>query len=94
MLFRRVVLHAQNSGGEFGQVVRENLVILFRRFLLFAWDVRCDHESHGNCEPRPKVEWPYVMNSSLAMHRSFVSATWIWYHQHAHWQHGYYRTRG
>jgi hypothetical protein len=93
MLFRRFVLYAQNSGGEFGQVVRENLVILSRRFRLFAWDVRCNLESHGNCEPRPKVEWPYIMNSSVAMQRSLVSATWIWYHQHAHWHHGYYRTR-
>jgi hypothetical protein len=33
------------------------------------------------------------MNSSVAMQRPLVSATWIWHHQHAHWHHGYYRTR-
>jgi hypothetical protein len=93
MLFRRFVLCAQNSGGELGEFVRENLVVLFRRFLVFAWDVRCNRESHNNCEPRPKVEWPYAINSSVAMHGRLVSATWIWYHQHGHWHHGYYRTR-
>jgi hypothetical protein len=93
MLFRRFVLCAQNSGGELGEYVRENLMVLFRRFLLFVWDVRCNRESHNNCEPRSKVEWPYVMNSSVAMHGPLVSATWIWYHQHGHWHHGYYRTR-
>ena len=93
MLFRRFVLCAQNSGGEVGEFVRENLVLLFRRFFLFAWDVRCNRKSHNNCEPRPKVEWPYVMNSSVAMHGPPVSATWIWYHHHAHWHHGYYRSR-
>ena len=91
--FRRFVLYAQNSGGEFGQLVRENFMILFRRLLLFAWDVRCNRENHNNCEPCPKVEWPYVMNSSVAMYRPLVSATWIWHHQRAHWHHGHYRTR-
>jgi len=93
MLFRRFVLGAWNSGGEFRQVVRENLVMLFRRFLLFVGNVRCNRESPNNCEPCPKVEWPYTMNSSVAMHRPFVSATWIWYRQQAYWHHGYYRTR-
>jgi hypothetical protein len=93
VLFRRFVLFPQNSGDELGEYVRENLVVLFRRFLLFAWDVRCNRESHNNCEPRPKVEWPYVMNSSVAMHGPLISATWIWYHLHRHWHHGYYRAR-
>jgi hypothetical protein len=93
MLFRHFVLRVQNSGGELAEFVREKLVVLFRRFLLFAWDVRCNRESYNNCEPRPKVEWPYVMNSSVAMHGPPVSATWVWYHHHAHWHHGYYRTR-
>ena len=92
-LFRRFVLCAQNYGGEFGEVVRENLVILFRRFLLFAWDLRCDHANNHDAKLRAKLEWPHVMNSSIAMHGPLVSATWIWYHQHAHWHHGYYRTR-
>ena len=93
VLFRRFVLFAQNSGDELWEYVRENLLVLFRRFLLFAWDVRCNRESHNNCEPRPKVEWPYVMNSSVAMHGPLISATWIWYHLHRHWHHGYYRAR-
>jgi hypothetical protein len=93
MLFRRFVLWAQNSGGELLEFVSENSVMLFRRFLLFAWDVRCNREGHNNCEPQPKVEWPYVVNSSVAMQGPLVSATWIWYHHHGHWHHGYYRTR-
>ena len=93
MLFRRFVLCAQNSGGELGEFARENLTVLFRRFLLFVWDVRWNRESHNNCDPPTKVEWPYVVNSSVAVHGPLVSATWIWYHQHAHWHHGYYRTR-
>ena len=56
ILFGRFVPTAQNSGGEVGEFVRENSVVLFRRFLLFAWDVRCNRKSHNNCEPRPKVE--------------------------------------
>ena len=93
MLFRPFVLCAQNSGGELGEVVRENLMVLFRQFLLFAWDVRYNRGGHNNCDPRPKVEWPHVINSSVAMHVPPVSATWIWYRQYAHWHHGYYRTR-
>ena len=43
---------------------------------------------------RPKWEWPYVMNSSVATHGPpLVSGTWIWHHQHIRWHHGYYRTR-
>ena len=90
VLFRRFVLFAQNLGDELWEYVRENL---FRRFLLFAWDVRCNRGSHDNCEPRPKVEWPYVMNSSVAMQGPLISATWIWYHLLRHWHHGYYRAR-
>jgi hypothetical protein len=86
-------LSRMEIAAKLGEYVRENLVVLFRRFLLFAWDVRCNRESHNNCEPRPKVEWPYVMNSSVAMHGPLISATWIWYHLHRHWHHGYYRAR-
>ena len=93
MLFRRSVLCAQKSCGELGEFVRENLVVLFRRLLLFAWDMRCNRESPHNCERRSKVKWPYVMNSSVAMHGPLISATWIWYHVHRHWHHGYYRAR-
>ena len=67
MLFRRFVLYPRNFDGEFGQVVRENLVILFRWFILFALNVRCSRESPNNCEPCSEVEWPYVMNSNVAM---------------------------
>jgi len=73
--------------------MRETLGMLFRRFLVFAWDVRCDYANNNDAKLRAKLEWPYVMNSSIAMHRPLVSATWIWHHQHAHWHHGYYRTR-
>ena len=73
--------------------MREKLVILLRRFVLFARNVGRNRESHNNCEPRPKVEWPYAINSSVAIQGPRVSATWIWYHQHGHWHHGYYRTR-
>ena len=76
-----------------GNVVRDKLVMLLRQFVLFARNVVRYRESDNNCEPRPKVAWPYVMNSSVAMHRPLVSATWIWHHQQAHWHHGYYRTR-
>jgi len=55
MLFRRFVLQGQNSDGGFGQVVMENLVVLFRRFLLFEGNVRCSRESPNNREPCPKV---------------------------------------
>ena len=35
MLFRRVVLFVRISGGKFGKVVKEKLVMLFGRFVLF-----------------------------------------------------------
>lgn len=89
ILFRRFVLYAQNSGGEFGEIARENLVMLFRRFLLLAWDARCDYVNNKDAKLCAKLEWPHVMNSSVAMRRPFVSATWIWYQSHL----GYYRTR-
>ena len=93
VLFRRFVLFAQNSGDELWEYVRENLAVLFRRFLLFAWDVRCDHANNHDAKLRAKLEWPHVMNSSIAMHGPLVSGTWIWHHQLARWHHGYYRTR-
>src|SRR3954453_7018779 len=93
VLLRGFILFAHNSGGELGKYARENLALPFRRFLLFAWNVRCHRETYSNCDPCPKVEWPYVMNSSVAMHGPLISATWIWYHLHRHWHHGYYRAR-
>jgi hypothetical protein len=92
-LFRRFVLYAQNSGSDFGELVREKSLMLFRRFLIFLWDVRCDHANSNDVRLRAKLEWPYVMNSSVTMHRPLVSGTWIWLHQHAHWHHRYFRTR-
>ena len=53
--------------------MRETLGMLFRRFLVFAWDVRCDQANNNEAKLRAKLEWPYVMNSSVAMHRSLVS---------------------
>jgi len=93
MLFRRLVLFARNSGGKFGKVVKEKLVMLFRRLVLFARNVVRNRENDNGGELRPKFEWPYVMNSSVAMRGPLVSGTWIWQHQHARWHHGYYRTR-
>ena len=93
ILFGHFVPRAQNSGSEFGEFVRETLLLLFRRFVLFAGEVRYNRASHYNCEPRPKLEWPHVINSSVAVHSPPVSATWIWYHHHKHWHHGHYRSR-
>ena len=93
MLFRRSVLFARNWGGKIGTVVREKLVMLFHRSALFAQNAARDRKNDNKAKLRPKFEWPYVMNSSVAMHRPFVSGTWIWHHQNARWHHGYYRTR-
>ena len=76
-----------------GNVVKGKLVMLFRRFVLFAWNVDRNRENDNKDKLRPKFEWPYVMNSSVAMHRPPVSGTWIWYRQHARWHHRHYRTR-
>ena len=84
---------AQNSGSEFREFVRESLLLLFRRFLFFAREMRYNRVSHYNCEPRPKVQWPHVINSSVAIYSPPVSATWIWYRHHEHWHHGHYRSR-
>ena len=83
MLFRRFVLFVRSVGGKFGKAVKEKL----------ARNVSRNRPNNGKRRLRLKLEWPYVMNSSLAMHRPFVSGTWIWHRQHACWHHGYYRTR-
>ena len=88
MLLRSFVLFAQNSGGKFGKVVKEKLVMLFPA----ARNVGGNRPNNVNERPL-KLEWPYVMNSFVAMHRPFVSGTWIWHRQHARWHHRYYRTR-
>jgi len=103
MLFRRVVLFARNEGGKFGKVLREKLAMLFRHVVLFTRNEgrSRENDSRGELRPkdddkgelRPKFEWPYVVNSSVAIHRSPISGTWIWHHQHARWHHRYYRTR-
>jgi hypothetical protein len=93
MLCRRVVLFARNVGGKFGKVVKEKLVTLFRRLVLFAPNVGRNRGNDNKGQLRPKFEWPYVMNSSVERYGPLVSGTWIWYHQHTRWHHGYYRTR-
>jgi len=93
MLFRRLVLFARNSGGKFGTVVKEKLVMLFGRLVLFAPNVGRNRGNDNEDKLEPQFEWPYVMNSSVAMRRPLVSDTWIWHRQHARWHHGYYRTR-
>jgi len=84
---------ARNVGGKFWEVVKEKLVMLFRRVVLFARNVGGNRGTDNKGRLRPKFEWPYVMNSSVAMHRPLASGTWIWHHQHARWHHRYYRTR-
>jgi hypothetical protein len=93
MMFRRFVLFARSVGGKFGKTVKKNLVALSRRHLVFPRNVGRNRPNHDNRELRLKLIWPYVMNSSVAMHRPLVSGTWIWHRQHARWHHGYYRTR-
>ena len=93
MLFGRLVLFARKSGGKFGKVVKEKLVMLFGRLVLFARNVGRNHQNDNEGELGPKFEWPYVMNSSVAMRGPLASGTWIWHRQHARWHHGYYRTR-
>jgi hypothetical protein len=85
--------HLVAPRNEIGNVVKEQLVILFRRVVLFARNVGHNRGSDHNGELRTKFEWPYLMNSSVAMHGPLVSGTWIWHRQHARWHHRYYRTR-
>ena len=93
MLNRRFVLFARNVYGKFGKAVKENLVMPSGRRLLFARNLKHNRTNNDVRELRLKLEWPYVMHSSVAMHRPLVSGTWIWHRQHARWHHGYYRTR-
>ena len=93
MLLRRFVLFAQNVGRKFGKIVKEKSVILLDRFVLFAQNVGRDRENDNKAKVGSRSAWPYVMNSSLAMRGPLASGTWIWHRQHAHWHHGYYRTR-
>src|SRR4029077_21218556 len=93
MRFRRFVLFAPNAGGKFGKVLKEKLVMLFGRLVRFAPNVGRNRGNDNQDELEPQFEWPYVMNSSVAMRRPLVSGTWIWHRQHARWHHGHYRTR-
>ena len=93
VVFRRFVLFARHWGGQFGKVVKEKLVMLFRRFVLFARNVGRNRQNDNEGKLGPEFEWPYVMNSSVAMRGPLVSGTWIWHRQHARWHHRYYRTR-
>lgn len=93
MLFRRVVQFARNVGVRFAKVVKEKPVTLPHRFVPFVPNVGRNRGDDKEGELRPKFQWPHVMNPSVAKHGSLISGTWIWHHQHARWQHGYYRTR-
>ena len=93
MLLPRFVPFAQNVGRKFGKIVKEKSVMLLRRFVLLAQNVGRDRENDNKAKVGSKSAWPYVMNSSLAMRGPLASGTWIWHRQHAHWHHGYYRTR-
>jgi hypothetical protein len=93
MLFHRFVLFARNSGSKFSKIAKEKFVMLLDRFVVYAQNVGRDREDDNKAKLDPKIAWPHVMNSSLAMRGSLASGTWIWHRQHAHWHHGYYRTR-
>jgi len=93
MLFRRLVLFARSAAVKFWEAVKNNLVMLSRRLVVLARNLGRNRANNDIGELRLKLEWPYVMNSSVAMHRPFVSGTWIWHRQNARWHHGYYRTR-
>jgi hypothetical protein len=80
-------------GRKFGKIAKEKFVMLLDRFVLSAQDVDGDREDDNKAKLGPKIAWPHVMNSSLAMRGPLASGTWIWHHQHAHWHHRYYRTR-
>jgi len=90
MLVRRGILFAREAAAKFGKAVKEKLVMLVRRFVLF---VGRNRENDNKGEIRAIFAWPYVMNSFGTMHGPLVSGTWIWHHQHARWHHSYYRTR-
>jgi hypothetical protein len=93
MLFRRFVLFARSVDGKFGKAVNEKLVMLSCRPVVFTRTARPNGPNNDIGKLRLKLEWPYVMNSSVAMHRPPVSGTWIWHRQHARWHHRHYRTR-
>jgi len=85
--------HLVAPRNEIGDVVKEKFVMLLDRFVLSAQNVGGDREDDNKAKLGSRIRWPYVMNSSLAMRGPLASGTWIWHHQHAHWHHGYYRTR-
>src|SRR5215472_17038381 len=75
-------------------VVNEKLLMLLRRFVLFARDVSRNraNENQDKVVP-PEFAWPHVLNSFATMHWPITWRTWIWNRQHARWHHGHYRTR-
>jgi len=79
-------------GRKFGEVVKEKLVMLFRRFVLFARNVSRNRRNDSQDELGPKLEWPHVL-IPLSQSAGLASGTSIWRRQHARWHHGYYRTR-
>ena len=93
MLLNRFVMYAQIAGRKFGKIAKEKFVMLVDRFVLSAQNVGGDRENDNKAKLGSEIRWPYVMNSSLAMRGPLASGTWIWHRQHAHWHHGYYRTR-
>jgi hypothetical protein len=93
MLFRRFVLFVRISAHKFGKVVEEKLVKLFHRFVLFVRNVTRNPRNDNQDEPSPKLKWPHIMNSTVAIRGPLVSGTWIWHRQQARRHHGYYRTR-
>src|SRR5437667_11103113 len=83
--------HLVAPRNEIGNVVKGKLVMLFRRFVLFARNVGRNRENDNKGKLRPKYEWPYVMRSFVAIRGPLVSRTWICHHQHVPPPHGDYR---
>ena len=75
------------------KVVKDKLVALFRRFVLFARKIGANRERDNKRDPQAQFEWPYVMNSSIPMLGPIVPGSWVWRRHHKHWHHGYYRVR-
>jgi hypothetical protein len=73
-------------------IVKEKLLMLFERFVLFARDVGRNRANENQDRIIPHFAWPHVMNSFATMRGPIAWRTWIWNHQHSRWHHGYYRT--
>jgi len=67
MLFRRFVLFARNSGGKFGKVVKEKLVMLFRRPVLL--NMRPENQYEALLYTTNGVHTQHCFNDLAQAHR-------------------------